>query len=138
MLAQPAAAQEAQPLPSAAAAGLEHEIAVDRQFGDDTLAQAVLRDSADAGGDRGGRRRPLGQGLPPRRTSPCARRHQTGEQAGQRPLAVARDAGDADDLVGMDGEADAGHAASRLGRARRHRAAPGRGRPAAARRAAAG
>ncbi len=135
---QPAAAQEAQALECRAAAGLEHQV---------LGRSAARRPRPRPGGPPVcARRRPRpprphrrpAMGRPPERTSPPRARTMPGEQAGQRPLAVARDAGDADDLVRVDGEARLPPRPSRRGRAGRHRAAPGRGRRVFARRAAAG
>ena len=99
---------------------------------------AARRPRPRPGGPPGfGRRRPrpprpappAGQGRPPGAPRLPRGGARPGEQAGQRPLAVARDAGDADDLVRVDGEARRPRRPSRRGRARRHRAAPGPGPP---------
>ena len=61
-------------------------------------------------------------------TSPRAGADSAGQQTRQRPLPVARHAGDADDLVRMDDEVDAGHAGP-LPPARRRSRSSSTGRP---------
>ena len=65
-------------------------------------ADAILRDAADA--ELLGARADRGAStvLPSTSIVPAMRRQHAGDHVGQLALAVARDAGDADDLAGMD------------------------------------
>ena len=91
-------AQEAAALHAGLAERLQREVLGDRQGADDALVVAVLGDAADAGRDRARG----GAAAAFRRSSvdrAVGRRDRAGDQRRERGLAVAGDAGNADDLA---------------------------------------
>ena len=111
MRGEPAAAQEAQALELRPPAGLEDEVSVHRQLGDHPLPQPILGDSTDTGGDRGRSAAP-GPGRAAEQYLSVRGPDEPGEQTRQRALAIPRDAGDADDLMRVHGEAGTGETAA--------------------------
>ena len=89
---------------------MQRDVLGDRELEHEAAALAVLRDVPDAGVEHLARRRVRGRRpCPATLIVPSASGAEPGERVDQLGLAVAVDAGDADDLAGADVERDAAH-----------------------------